>query len=357
MEKIIIKGLEFSYTDPFKKVFEELSIEIDTIWKTIVVGKNGVGKSTLLKLLGGELSPDGGKVLSGRHLKYFTLDDFVEQGEVKVVDLIKSFNGKYLFYEKEIERFLSIGTGEALEEYYKIEDEYRQIDGYNFLFEVEREIERIGLPLDILERDFKSLSGGEKTRVKLISLFLKKNIVPLIDEPTNHLDFNSREKIANYLKNINRGFLCVSHDRSFLDAIGDHILFIHSKKKVEVFQGKFSYFYRDQEKVRSAEISKNQRLKSQINKLESKSKEYKDWGKSRESKKRGNGDSGFEGARAAKLMKRALVFKKKSEAEVNERRMLIQNLEKEYEIVFKNNFDCPPTPLVIEKLNVSYREK
>ncbi len=357
MEKIIIKGLEFSYTDPFKKVFEELSMEIDTTWKTIVVGKNGVGKSTLLKLLGDELSPDGGRILSWKHLKYFTLGDFVEQGEVKVLNLIKNFNGKYLFYEKEIERLLSIGTSEALEKYYEIEDEYRQINGYNFLFEVEREIERIGFPLDILKRDFKSLSGGEKTRIKLISLFLKKNIVPLIDEPTNHLDFNSREKIANYLKNINMGFLCVSHDRNFPDTIGDHILFIHSKKRAEVFNGKFSEFYRDQEKIRLAEISKNQRLKSQINKLESKSKEYKDWGKSRESKKRGSGDSGFEGARAAKLMKRALVFKKRSEAEVNERRALIQNLEKEYEIIFKNNFDCPPIPLVIEKLRVFYKEK
>ncbi len=94
------------------------------------------------------------------------------------------------------------------------------------LWEIERELNLLQTDPEILWRPFASLSGGEQTKVLLALLFIDDRHFPLIDEPTNHLDITARQQVANYLKAKRNGFIVVSHDRSFVNEIVDHVLSI-----------------------------------------------------------------------------------------------------------------------------------
>ena len=124
----------------------------------------------------------------------------------------------------------------------------------------------IGLSLDILDKKYQVLSGGEKTKIKLIALFLQKDKFPLIDEPTNHLDIYGRGIVAKYLKGKNKGFICVSHDENFLNEIGDHIINIHSRRGIEVKKAEFSNFRNEKKLEEEKEFEKNENLKREIKK-------------------------------------------------------------------------------------------
>ena len=227
MSRISIQNLTFSYEGSYDNIFENVSFQIDTDWKLGFTGRNGRGKTTFLNLLLGKYEYSG-KITSSVKFGYFPFD----------------FNGK-----KE----------NTLEEIRVLNHDFKQ-------WELERELSKLSVREEVLERPFQTLSKGEQTKVKLAVLFLKENDFLLIDEPTNHLDEKGRAITASYLAE-KSGFILVSHDRAFLDTATDHTLSIN-KTNIEVQNGNFSSWYQNKQRRDKFEAEENKRLQKEIKRPE-----------------------------------------------------------------------------------------
>ena len=237
MSQIMIQDLGFTYEGDYTPVFEGLDLQLDTNWRLGLVGRNGRGKTTLLRLLEGELEGVGQIILPGRCRRY----------------------PKPVLH-------MDLPTRQVLLDGMEDVDEWRLI----------REFSRLGLGEDLLDRPFHSLSGGEQTRAALAAIFLDEDSYPMLDEPTNHLDVQGRELVAAYLKNTRRGFLLVSHDRAFLDHCIDHVLALNQTGP-ELMRGDFSTWFQEKEARDRGEQERNEKLKRDIRRLEQAARRASDW--------------------------------------------------------------------------------
>ncbi len=290
MSLINIKNMSFEYDGSAEKVFENVNLQLDTSWKLGLTGRNGRGKTTLLKILAGELEYTG-EVASSVEFEYFPYEP---RDAFLTADVIRSAAPN-------------------------AED-----------WEMARELSLLEAD-DILYREFSTLSQGEKTKALIAGMFLRENSFLLIDEPTNHLDAHAREVLAKYL-NKKSGFILVSHDRELLDACCDHILVIN-KLNIEVQRGSFSTWNENRERSESFERSQNDRLKKEIKQLEQASRRAAQWSDKTEAGKFGERNSGlrpdrgFIGHKAAKLMKRAKNIENRAEDAIAEKSALLRNVE------------------------------
>lgn len=290
MSVISISHLNFSYEDGENPVFEDLSLSFDDAWKIGISGRNGRGKTTLLKILNGDLKGKG-KIDSTVSFQYFSFD--VEK--TKTVREIANLRA---------------------EEEWKLMKEFH------------------GLSLDrkTIDRVLDTLSQGEQTKVLLAMLFLKRDIFPLIDEPTNHLDLEGREAVGRYLKK-KSGFILVSHDGKFLDACIDHIL-VYQKSGLAVYQGNFSAFIENRNRSESFEMQKKEKLNREIDRLMKARKETMRWAEQVEKTKNGTRNSGLKpdkgyiGHRAAKMMKRSKVIERHIGDRIEEKKRLLTDTER-----------------------------
>lgn len=289
MSIINVQNLTFSYEGSDKKVFDNVSFQIDTDWKLGLVGRNGRGKTTFLKLLLKKLEYEG-KITASVDFTYFPFE--VSDTNAIVRDIL-------------------IEICPNAEEWQIIRElNHLQIDSY------------------VLDMQFCFLSGGERTKVLLAGLFLSDNNYLLIDEPTNHLDTEGRKVVANYL-NGKKSFLLVSHDRYFLNNCTDHTMSIN-RQNIEICQGNFSVWKDNFDKNQANEQSKNEQLKKEINRLSQSSKRTSDWANKTEASKYGNGpvDRGYIGHKAAKMMKQAKVTEARQNKAIEQKSRLLQNVEK-----------------------------
>lgn len=206
MSCIIFSSVSFHYDSPYYQVFEDVNLRIDLNWRTGLIGRNGCGKTTLLKLLTGSLLPTKGNVIKNCTFFYFPYNNI--RANLKTLDLIKDSIAPYRKWELEMETSLKNGDEKSLVIYSDLLEHYKDQRGYEIEGRIEKEFKLLGMNTDLLSRDFYTLSSGEQTRSLILSLFLKKNSFPLIDEPTNHLDMKGRIILADYLSN-KRGFIIV----------------------------------------------------------------------------------------------------------------------------------------------------
>ena len=324
MAEIIIKNLSFTYEDVYDYIFENVNIVLDTNWRLGFIGRNGKGKTTFLKLLLGQFSYKG-QIQSNVEFEYFPYE--VKDNNRKTIEIVKNIIAPFTMWEEKMEQLLSDGSEDALQLYGEILSKYEEADGYIIETKIEKELGKLNVESDVLYRSFDTLSHGERTKVLLASLFLKKNQFLLIDEPTNHLDSEGRKLLSNYLKG-KSGFILVSHDRSFLDACIDHVLSIN-RTTIELQKGNYTSWKENKEKKDKYEIDKNETLKKDITRLDKAMKRTKGWSDKVESSKVGNhvGDRGFVGAQAARMMKRAKSVEKRIEKQVEEKKTLLKDVE------------------------------
>lgn len=286
MSLIQAEGLTFSYPGSPDPVFRDAAFQIDTRWRLGLVGRNGRGKTTLLRLLMGEY-PHEGTLSCSESFGYFP-------GPVPSPERL---------------------TAEVLE------DLCPQAEPWRF----PRELGLLGVEEEALWRPFSTLSGGERTKVLLAALFLQEGRFPLIDEPTNHLDAQGRALVSAYLRR-QRGFLLVSHDRRFLDGCVDHILALN-RADIQVQSGNYSSWRENFDRLQQFEEAKNQRLQKDVRRLQQAARRTSAWSDRVEASKIGAADKGFVGHKSAKMMKRAKTLAKRQEDALEEKRGLLQNRE------------------------------
>lgn len=292
MSMIKVENLTFSYPSCYDNIFESVSFEIDTNWRLGFIGRNGRGKTTFLNLLLGKYEYSG-RIISSVQFDYFPYT---------VANSKKD-------------------TYEVLSEVCPTAEDW----------ELMRELNLLEVDTEALYRPFETLSNGEQTKVLLAGLFLNEGHFLLIDEPTNHLDIHAREIVCAYLKR-KKGFILISHDRSFLDGCVDHILSIN-KTNIEVMHGNFSSWEENKSRQDSMQAAANEKLKKEISRLTEASKRNASWSEQVEKSKNGTTssgsklDKGFVGHKSAKMMKRAKVLEARQQAAVMQKSGLLQNTE------------------------------
>ena len=292
MSVIRIEDLTFSYPSGTENVFEHVSFQLDSDWKLGFIGRNGRGKTTLLKLLAGEY-PYRGKIVSSVSFRYFPYP---------VKDKGKN-------------------TEEVLAEVSPDVEEWRRL----------RELSLLGVDENCLKRPFETLSNGEQTKVLLAALFCSGEQFLLIDEPTNHLDLRAREQVSSYL-NKKKGFIVVSHDRSFLDGCIDHVLSLN-RAGIEVCSGNCSSYLKNFAQQQERERRQNDKLQGEIRRLQESKSRTAGWADAVEKSKFGTlnsglkADRGYVGHQSAKMMKRAKAIEQRQERAIEQKSALLKNTE------------------------------
>ena len=228
-------------------ILDDISVAIEHGDRLGLIGRNGTGKTTLLKILNGLLANFKGKVVSAKGLRIGYLsqepelarDCTLRQEMLKVFEKRRALEDKMLLLAEEME------TEEAphlLAAYARIQEQHEQLGGYAY----EHEINRILGGLGFSELDFnlpiRVLSGGQKSRATLAKLLLEKPDLLLFDEPTNHLDINGIEWLENYLNiEYNGAVLVVSHDRYFLDKVVRKVWELEDHK-IKIYRGNYSKY-------------------------------------------------------------------------------------------------------------------
>lgn len=327
MGVIEIRDLTFGFDKQLTNLFEHTDLIIDTGWKLGLIGRNGRGKTTFLKLLQGKL-PYTGEIIKQTNFVYFPQ---------KVADE-------------------SLLTVDVLAELSAAEQ-----------WRVEKELRLLKVNPDILWRGYGTLSGGEQTKVLLALLFAEEGSFPLIDEPTNHLDVTARKQVADYLKSKSQGFIVVSHDRGFVNEVADHILAIE-KSQLVLYQGNFTT-YEEQKQLRDEfELAQNAKLKSEISRLKQTAAEKAEWSDSREKDKRNprkgfidsdkrGGNSGAVGADAARMMKRSKAIIGRMNRNIEEKEGLLKDIETMDQLTINYQPGYHKQLLKVENLQLSYQDK
>ena len=236
-----------------ENLLEGLSFEVQEGERVAILGRNGCGKTTLFKILTGEMDYDDGEVFVNPH-KRIGLISQIPKFPVgfRVEDVLRSAFAPLLAAKKKMEQLeeaMVMGASrEQLAEYDRLTNQFISGGGYEMDVEVDKICNGLGILPQQREQLFDSLSGGEKTRVNLARLLLEKTDILLLDEPTNHLDLNSVEWLEGYIKAFKGTVLAISHDRYFLDQIAQRVIEIVDGH-AEFYSGNYS-FYMDEKQAR-----------------------------------------------------------------------------------------------------------
>lgn len=273
MSKIAINNMSFYYTDYFNPIFDKVNLVLDTQWRLGLIGRNGRGKSTFLKLLSGELEPTGGNISMSVSMEYFPYEPDIRYSVT--MDIIKENIGGLKTMEDAMEQIISRADEKRYDEYSEIQQHYMELGGYEMEGRILKEMADMGLDEKLAYREYATLSGGERTRMMIIALFLRKNSFVLLDEPTNHLDISGKELMAQYLSR-RSGFIVVSHDRDFLDKVTGHIMSIN-KADIKVEKGNYTTWRNNMDMIEAYEFRTRDRLEREIKQLERRSERSRDW--------------------------------------------------------------------------------
>ena len=322
MALINVNNLTFEYEGSLTKVFENITFNIDTNWKLGLIGRNGKGKTTLLNLLQGKYEYKG--------------------------TISKNVEFDYFPFEVKNKNRMTI---EILNELAPNAEDW----------EIIKELNLLNTNPEILYRSFNSLSGGEQVKSLLATLFVKGNNFLLIDEPTNHLDIETKNNLVEYLKK-KKSFILVSHDREFLDKVVDHIIAINNTN-IEIQKGNFSSWQENRKRQDDFEKIQNQKLKSDIQRLEIASKKTSNWSDKIEKTKKGtlnSGskiDTGYVGHKSAKMMKKSKVMEKRINKAIEEKSNLLNNVERNDSLEIRHLISKKKLLILANDLQIKYNDK
>lgn len=265
-------------------ILKDINFTIEDKDKIGLVGLNGVGKSTIIRMILDKERIDGnennvnevGDIIKNPSMKIGYLSQehkFSDEKNTVYEEMLTVFEQERKIYNElqRVNMLLGNARGAELDELIKKSAELSSLYEAKNGYEIEYKIKQILTGLELTEEYYnlfiKDLSGGEKTRVSLAKLLLQEPDLLILDEPTNHLDLVSIEWLEEYLKKYNKAFLLVSHDRIFLDNVCNKIFEIENKKLYK-YDGNFSSFIIQKEMILKGEIKRYEKEQEKIKKME-----------------------------------------------------------------------------------------
>ncbi|MBQ6840272.1 MAG: ABC-F family ATP-binding cassette domain-containing protein [Oscillospiraceae bacterium] len=265
-----------------ENLLEDLSFEIQEGERVAILGRNGCGKTTLFKILTGEMDYDSGEVFVNPHKKLGLISQIpVFPLGYTVEDVLRTAFADLMNTQKRmtvLERQMAEGsTDEQLREYDTLVNRFQSGGGYDMDVEVDKICNGLGITQEQRSQLFDSLSGGEKTRMNLARLLLEKTDILLLDEPTNHLDLRSVEWLEGYINSFKGTVLAISHDRYFLDRIAQRVIEIVDGH-AEFYSGNYS-FYMDEKQARfNLQLKQYEQEQAKLKQLGYTVERMKGWG-------------------------------------------------------------------------------
>lgn len=249
-----------SYFIGGRALYENASLHIKPKDKIGLVGANGTGKSTLLKIINGDFQPSSGDIQKAKDctIGFLNQDLLSYLSEDSILDVALEAFKETLKLQEEIDATLKLMetdySEEVLNKLAHLQDRFEANEGYTIKAKAEEVLEGIGFNTQDLNRPLKTFSGGWRMRVMLAKLLLEKPALLMLDEPTNHLDLPSIQWVENYLKGYEGAVVVVSHDQDFLDNCIDSVVEVTNESLIQ-YSGNYS-FYKEEKKERM-EIQQN----------------------------------------------------------------------------------------------------
>ncbi len=234
-------------------IFSGISIEIPYGARIAIVGPNGIGKTTLLRILVGLDEPSAGQVSRARSMKLGYLPQEASlSGSHTLWDECLRALGDLLDQEAELVRLEHAMSDpdqvdEILERYGRLQQAFELAGGYTYETRIRQTLSGLGFDTNDYRRPITQLSGGQRTRAVLARLLLSNPDLLILDEPTNHLDIEAVEWLEGYLSQWEGATLIVSHDRYFLDKVVDHIWEMRTGS-IETYRGNYSAYVQDRQR-------------------------------------------------------------------------------------------------------------
>ncbi|MDA2236493.1 ABC-F type ribosomal protection protein [Bacillus cereus] len=265
-------------------IFENLSLEIHDGERVGLVGHNGGGKTTIMKIIAGTETVDSGIVTWKKGIKIGYLSQIpVFSDQTLSKDVLMSAFSEVLAISKKmmlLEASMADEKGEKdlnhlLEEYGSLQESFVMLDGYEIDAKVSKVANGLGVT-KLLDTPFSSLSGGEKTKICLGMILLENPDLLLLDEPTNHLDISAVEWLEQFLKDYKGSVVIVSHDRYFLDEVVTKIINLENGE-VNVYHQNYSGFVIEKEKLLMEEFQAYKEQQKKIKKMKEAIKRLREW--------------------------------------------------------------------------------
>lgn len=259
-----------------KNILDGFSLELKTGERVALIGQNGSGKSTILKIIAKQESVDSGTINIRNGAKIGILNQIYEneKEDISVEKfLYKSFE-EILKVEKELNKLETQMSTEVnadklekiINEYGRMQERFSLMGGYEIQERFNKICSRFYINKELLKQSYNLLSGGEKTRVNLAKLLLTQPEILLLDEPTNHLDIHSLEFLEELILKYKGTVLIVSHDRYFLDKVINKTVLLENGKE-NIYYGNYSYFLKEDERRTLAQFENYKNQQKQIEKM------------------------------------------------------------------------------------------
>ena len=282
-----------------EEILHDINFEIRNTEKIAVVGRNGCGKTTLLKLIHGDVELDkrdsdedifiakAGNPQIG-YLKQIAFEDPSVTLEQEVRKVFAPMERRKKELEAAAQALETDYSEEAVTRYTAMEEKFKEDGGYYFEKEYDVIIRKFGFSEEERKKPLSEFSGGQQTKIAFIKLLLSKPDILLLDEPTNHLDITTIEWLETYLKNYPKAVVVVSHDRMFLDNVVDRIFEFDGNGHLQQYEGGYTDYLETKQKRTSQETSESGNAlfeKSGKGKSEEgSSKSSRDWKQNRKTK-------------------------------------------------------------------------
>lgn len=247
-------------------ILEKVSFNIEDREKVAIVGVNGAGKTTVFKIITGEISADNGDMFIRKDASMgYLAQNFVIDKNITVYEEMLSVFNNIMDMEKKLRdmenKMANVSEAELpkfMEQYSRLSHDFEQLDGYSYKSRIKGVLKGLGFTEEEYNKPLNTLSGGQKTRVHLGKLLLTQPDLLLLDEPTNHLDIDSLVWLEDFLRSYPKAVLIISHDRYFMDRIVTKVIEIENKKST-IYEGNYSYY------AEQKEINRQIQLKQYIN--------------------------------------------------------------------------------------------
>ena len=265
-----------------ENLLQGLSFEIQEGERVAILGRNGCGKTTLFKILTGEMDYDGGEVYVNPNKKLGLISQIPKfptgyTGE----DVLRTAFSVLTATKKKMEALEAAmaqgATQEQLREYDTLVNRFQSGGGYDMDVDVDKICNGLGITAEQRPQLFDSLSGGEKTRINLARLLLEKTDILLLDEPTNHLDLNSVEWLEAYIKAFKGTVLTISHDRYFIDQVADRVIEIVDGHG-EFYSGNYSFYMEEKQARFDLQMKQYEQEQAKLKQLGYTVERMKGWG-------------------------------------------------------------------------------
>ena len=271
-----IHNLSISFQGVY--LFEDITFKLGNGDRVGLIGKNGAGKSTMLKILSKEMEPDTGQIASDKELKIgflkqdidFVLGRTVLEESYQAFTEIKELEGKMEHINTQLaERtdYESQVYHDLMVELNEVQHQYEIVGGYNYQGETEKILQGLGFKREDFDKLTDTFSGGWRMRIELAKLLLQNNDVLLLDEPTNHLDIESIIWLEGFLKNYFGAVAIVSHDKMFLDNVTNRTIEI-SLGRIYDYPKPYTKYLVLREELRTQQLASQKNQQKQIEQTE-----------------------------------------------------------------------------------------